>query len=133
MVLNYDHKKQTRFLNDLGLGVLSWADMILTLVISLLSITGLYWFISWLKERPPPLPSYEKIIQLLYKKLALKGFVKKPAEHVYEFLERIQREQDIKDERLNAVLRTYSKIKYAKDFQKQSILNYFQKLVSEYQ
>jgi len=132
MVLNYDHKKQARFLNNIGLGVLSWADMILTLLFSLLTITGLYWFISWFRERPAPPPSYEKIIRQLYKKLARKGLVKRRSEHVYEFLERIQSEQKINDDALKTVLATYSKIKYAKDFQKQSILNYFQKLVSEY-
>jgi protein-glutamine gamma-glutamyltransferase len=50
-VINYNDKKQSRFLRSLGLGILGWGDMIIALVFSLMFITGGYWLISWYRER----------------------------------------------------------------------------------
>ena len=132
LILNYDHRKQARFLNQLGLGIQSWGDMVIALVICLVIITGSYWLIAWYRERPPAAPDYEKIVKRLLKKLAKKGYVRSPSEHVYEFLDRIRLQQNFQDPQLEKILRSYSKIKYAKGFQRQTVIGRFRQMVNEW-
>ncbi|MDJ0833386.1 MAG: DUF3488 and transglutaminase-like domain-containing protein, partial [Gammaproteobacteria bacterium] len=131
-VLNYDNRKQAQFLNQLGLGIEDWGDMIIALVVAISAITGFYWLVSWYRERPPPPPVYEKIIQQLLKKLARKGYQRKPSEHVFEFLDRIQRQQDFDDPALRQIFSIYSKIKYARGYQKQTIIRRLQQMVADW-
>ncbi len=132
MILNYDDRKQTKFLNKLGLGIKSWGDMVLALVICMVIITSAYWLIAWYRERPPAIAEYEKIINQLLKKLARKGLLKKPSEHVYEFLERIKLQQNFEDPQLNKIFEAYSKIKYGRSLQQQTVIDYFRQMVIEW-
>lgn len=131
-ILNYDQRKQARFLNQLGLGIRSWGDMVIALVICLVVITGSYWLIAWYRDRPARPPVYEKIIQQLLGKLARKGFIKHPAEHVYEFLERIRLQQHFHDEQLTRIFDAYSRIKYARGYQKEVVIKRFRQMVAEW-
>ncbi len=133
MILNYDSKKQNRFLRQLGLGIRDWGDMIIALVISLAAISGLYVLIAWLRERPAAPPEYEQIIQQLLKKLRRKGFEKQPGEDVFEFLERIQQQQQHEDPQLQMIFATYSKIKYARGYQRQQIIQRLRQSVMQWQ
>ena len=131
-ILNYDHRKQARFLNQLGVGIRSWGDMVIALVICLVVITGSYWLIAMYRERPARPPEYEKIINQLLTKLARKGFQKDPAEDVYEFLERIQQQHQFRDEQLTKIFTAYSKIKYARGYQRETIIKRLRQMVSEW-
>lgn len=131
-VLNYDQRKQARFLDQLGLGIQSWGDMVIALVICLVAITGGYWLVGWYRSRPLPPPVYEKIIDQLLRKLARKGYQRMPSEHLPEFLQRIRQHQDFEDEELENIIRVYTRIKYARGYQKQAILMRFQKMVADW-
>ena len=132
MILNYDHRKQANFLQKLGLGIRSWGDMVLTLVMCLVFVTGIYWIIALYKERPAPIAEYEKIINQLLKKLARSGYKRAPSEHVYEFLDRLKAQHNFKDSQLEKIFETYSKIKYARGLQQQQVIMLFRKMVSEW-
>lgn len=131
-VLNYDQKKQANFLNNLGMGIRSWGDMVITLVISLVFITGGYWLFGWYRERPTRPAEYELIINKLLKKLARSGYQRKPSEHSEEFLGRIKREQNFQDQKLGEIFQVYNKIKYAQGYQKQTVINRFRQMVVEW-
>ena len=132
MILNYDHRKQASFLKQLGLGIRSWGDMVITLVICLVFITGAYWLIAWYKGRSAPIAEYEKIFNRLLKKLSTSGYKKAPSEHVYEFLKRLQEQQNFSDLQLEQIFKTYSKIKYSRGQQQKDVINLFRKMVSEW-
>lgn len=132
MILNYDQRKQAVFLKQLGLGIRSWGDMVIALVICMVAITALYWFIAWFKERPAAIAEYEKVFNQLLRKLARPGYPKHPAEHVYEYLERLKREQDFDDPALHKIFETYSKIKYARGLQQQNVIKRFHQMVTEW-
>lgn len=132
MILNYDSKKQSRFLRQLGLGIQNWGDMVIALVISLAGISGLYVLIAWLRERPPAAPDYEQIIRQLLKKLKRKGFEKQPSEDVHEFLQRIKHQHHFEDAELEDIFNTYNKIKYAKGYQQAVIIKRFRKMVAQW-
>jgi transglutaminase-like putative cysteine protease len=131
MILNYDYRKQARFLNQLGLGIRSWGDMVIALVICLVAVFAGYWLIAWYRERPAAPPEYEKIIQLLLAKLAGQGYTREPSEHVFEFLERIQ-QQGYKDAQLKNIFLAYSKIKYARGYQKEAVIKRLHQMVTSW-
>ena len=132
MILNYDQRKQTKFLNKLGLGIRSWGDMVITLVICMVFITGIYWLIAWYRERPPAIADYETIINRLLKKLSKLGYKKEPSEHVYEYLQRLKNQQNFEDPQLQKIFETYSKIKYARGLQQQNVIRRFSRMVTEW-
>ncbi len=131
-VLNYDSRKQSQLLKNLGLGIQSWGDMIIALVFSILFITGGYWLFSWYRERPASPARYEVILNQLLKKLARAGFQRKPSETVNDFFARMQSEHRFKDEKLKKIFDAYNHIKYARGYQKQSIINRFSQMVAEW-
>lgn len=132
-VLNYDQEKQMRFLSNLGLGIKTWGDMVITLVISLVLITGTYWLISWYRDRPERPADYEIIINKLLKKLERSGYQRKPAEVLNEFLARIESEQDYHDENLEKIFAVYHKIKYARGYQRENVIKRLRQLSNEWQ
>jgi len=132
LILNYDTKKQHRLMKNLGLGIRNAGDMIIALVISMVLITGTYWLIAWYRERPAPVPEYEKIIKRLLRKLSRKGYKRIPSEHVFEFLERIRLQQNFQDSQLDKIFVTYSKIKYSRGLQKQAVIKLFRQMVAEW-
>lgn len=131
-VLNYDSSKQTRLLKKLGLGIQSWGDMIIALVLSIFLITGGYWLFSWYRERPAKPARYEVILKQLMKKLSRYGFHRKPSETVNDFLQRMQSENQFKDEQLEKIFAAYNRIKYAQGYQKQTIINRFSQMVTQW-
>lgn len=131
-ILNYDNKKQARFLHNLGLGIQGWGDMVIVLVFSLILITGLYWLIGWYRERPPKPAEYEIIIKQLLKKMAKQGFQRKPAETLNEFLQRLQVEEHLDDRNLAKIVYAYNHIKYARGYQKQAIIKRFGQMVADW-
>ena len=132
-VLNYDQHKQARFLNNLGLGIKSWGDMIITLVICLVVVTGIYWGFSWYRERPARPAEHEIIINTLLRKLARHGFKRRPAEGLTEFLRRIQEQDHYEDSQLEQIFQVYNRIKYARGYQKQSIIRRFRQLARSWE
>jgi protein-glutamine gamma-glutamyltransferase len=131
-VINYNSKKQTRFLRNLGLGILGWGDMIIAMVFSIMLITAIYWLISWYRERPTRPARYEIILNQLLKKLSKSGFTRKPPETLNEFLQRVQSENQFKDHQLENIFAAYNRIKYARGYQKQSIINRFEQMVKQW-
>jgi protein-glutamine gamma-glutamyltransferase len=131
-VINYDNKKQTHFLSQLGLGILGWGDMIIALVFCIMLITGSYWLISWYRERPAKPARYEIILKQLLKKLSKYGFSKAPSETLNEFLQRVQSENQFKDPQLENIFIAYNLIKYAQGYQKQTIINRFEQMVAQW-
>lgn len=132
LILDYDHRKQANLLKKLGLGIRSWGDMVIMLVLCLVFVTGSYWLIAWYRERPVPLAEYEKIFNQLLKKLSKSGYHKEPSEHVYEFLQRLKNQQNFYDAQLEKIMETYSKIKYARGLHQQNVIKLFQKMVTEW-
>ena len=131
-VLNYDKQKQMHFLSNLGLGIRTWGDMVIALVISLIMITGAYWLFSWYRDRPERPAEYEIIINRLLKKLARSGYRRKPSEYLNEFLARIARDQDYYDQELEKIFEVYNKIKYAKGYQRDNVIKRFRQLSQEW-
>lgn len=129
-VLRYDHRKQASFLRKLGLGIQTWGDMVIAMVISLLTITVGYGLVAWYRERPPGLPEHEKIANRLFRKLKRLGYSRIPSEHVFEFLQRLQREHHFSDPELKEIFDIYNRIKYASGYQRQQILTMFRNKVN---
>ncbi len=131
-VINYDNKKQTRFLSQLGMGIVGWGDMIIALVFSIMLITGIYWLVGWYRERPAKPARYEIILKQLMKKLSRYGLTKAPSETPNEFLQRVQSENQFKDPQLENIFTAYNRIKYAQGYQKQTIINRFGQMVAQW-
>jgi hypothetical protein len=131
-ILNYDHRRQSSFLRDLGLGIRSWGDMVLALVFSLVAITSAYWLYGWYRDRPTPAPRYEQLINNLMKKLHGAGMERAPSEPVDRFMFRIEREHGLDDPELRLIFESYTKIKYARGYDQQVILRRFEQLVSNW-
>jgi transglutaminase-like putative cysteine protease len=131
-VLNYDQYKQAQFLKNLGLGIKSWGDMVITLVICLVLISAMYWGISWYRERPSRPAEYEVIINSILKKLARHGHRRIPSEQLPEFLQRIQQQHDYEDPELEQIFQLYQRIKYARGYQKQTVIKQFRRMAAEW-
>jgi transglutaminase-like putative cysteine protease len=121
-VLNYDQRKQMNFLSQLELGIENWSDMVFAMVFLLLSVTGLYWFIAWYRERPPKPAAYEILFNRLLKKLSRRGFHKGPAEDTRHFLLRITQRDFPQRELLAKIVELYNRIKYGRQASSQSAL-----------
>ncbi|MCP4984148.1 MAG: DUF3488 domain-containing transglutaminase family protein [Gammaproteobacteria bacterium] len=113
-VINYDQRKQQNFLSKLEIGIDSWSDMIFTLVISLVAVTGLFWFVVWYRERPPRPQAYEILFDRLLKKLAKQGIQKKSAEDTRAFLRRVSEQGFVQSEQLAKIVELYNRIKYGR-------------------
>jgi transglutaminase-like putative cysteine protease len=113
-VLNYDRRKQQNFLSKLELGIENWSDMVFALVFLLLSVTALFWFIAWYRERPPRPQAYEMLFNRLLKKLSKKGFRKNPAEDTRAFLQRLPQREFEQREQIAGIIELYNHIKYGR-------------------
>lgn len=131
-VLRYDHRKQANFLKKLGVGIQTWGDMVIAMVICLVAVTLGYGLIAWYRERPPGLPEYEKIANRLFRKLKRLGYTRIPSEHIFEFLHRLQQDHRFSDPELNEIFDIYNRIKYASGYQRQQILTVFRKKVNDW-
>jgi transglutaminase-like putative cysteine protease len=113
-VINYDQRKQQNFLSKLELGIDNWSDMVFALVFLLISVTALFWFVVWYRERPPKPEAYEVQFRRVLKKLARKGFQKRPSEDSRAFLERISDRDFPQREQLADIIELYNRIKYGR-------------------
>ena len=112
-VLNYDDRRQRDFLRGLELGIESWGDMVIALVVMLVGVSLLFWGIGWYRERPPRPEVHEILFNRLLRKLAKSGLHRTPSEDTRAFLQRVgndfpQREQ------LGRIVDLYNRIKYGR-------------------
>ena len=131
-VINYDQQKQQNFLSKLELGIENWSDMVFTLVIMLASVTGLFWFVVWYRERPPKPEACEILFNRLLKKLSKKGLWKKPSEDSRAFLERVSKPGFPQYEQLANIIELYNRIKYGRGASTRT-LNHMRSLVNAIQ
>jgi len=129
-VINYDQRKQQNFLSKLELGIENWSDMVFALVFLLFSVTGTFWFIVWLRERPPKPEAYEVHFRRLLKKLSRRGFQKRPSEDSRAFLERISDRDFPQREQLADIIELYNRIKYGRPGASVSNLNSMRTLIN---
>ncbi len=113
-VLNYDERKQRNFLSKLDLGIDNWSDMVITLVVLLLAMTGVFWFTAWYRERPPRPAAYELLFRRLLGKLARRGIEKKACEDTRAFLRRVAADDFPQRDELAGIIDLYNRIKYGR-------------------
>ena len=114
-VLNYDERKQRNFLQSLELGIDNWSDMVITMVVLLVAVSGGFWIIAWYRELPPRPPRYERQFNRLLRRLARQGLKKKPAEDSRAFLERVATPGFEQREQLARIVDLYNHIKYGRE------------------
>jgi len=114
-VVNYDEKKQRRFLNDLNLGIDNASDMVITLVILLIGISSSFWLVGWYRDRPEKPAKYEVYFRRFLKKMARKGYDKPAAEDNREFLKRIKKSAIDQHEEIGKIINLYNAIKYGQE------------------
>jgi transglutaminase-like putative cysteine protease len=111
-VLNYDERKQSNFLQKLGVGIEDSGDMIFALVFMLLTVTGFYWLLGWYRARPAKPSRLEQHFNRLLKKLAKLGFEKKPSEDSRAFLSRVEASKLVQTSEIEEIVNLYNRIKY---------------------
>lgn len=132
-VLNYDDRKQRNFLSKLDIGIDNWSDMIITLVVLLLTVTGSFWLVTWYRERPPAPAYYDRQFNRLLRKLARRGIEKKPSEDVRAFLRRVSAEDLPQREQLERIVDLYSRIKYGRNGNSPAALRQMHALIDSLQ
>ena len=110
-VLDYNGQRQMNFLRQLDLGIDSWGDMIIALVLLLALMSLMLWFIVWYRERPPRPEVYEILLNRMQHKLAKKGWNRSPAEDTRAFLRRITVD-GAQHNQIARVIELYNRIKY---------------------
>ncbi len=113
-VLNYDQRKQQDFLSKLEIGIENWSDMVFALVFLLVSVTGLFWFVVWYRERPPQPQAFELLFGRLLKKLSKRGIDRKPSEDTRAFLDRLRGQDVTQQEQIARIVELYNRIKYGR-------------------
>ena len=131
-VLNYNQSRQNRFLQDLGIGIRGWGDMIIALVFVMVLLLGLYGLVGWYRERPAPPREYDRIIAPVLKKLARSGYKRKRSEDLLEFSRRVQQARGASDGELEKLFATYNRIKYASGFDRPVILARFRRMCQQW-
>lgn len=111
-VINYDDRKQRRFLRKLDLGIDNAGDMIIALVILLASMGGLFWLVSWYRERPGKPEQYEILFKRFSRKMKRLGYAKKDSEDARQFLQRIDQKDSRQALLIKQFVDQYNRIKY---------------------
>lgn len=132
-VLDYDERKQSNFLQKLGVGIEDSGDMIFALVFMLLTMTGVYWLSGWYRARPAKPARLEQYFNRLLKKLAKLGFEKKSSEDTRAFLNRVKASNNIQTSKIEEIVNLYNQIKYGPDNTKQSDLKNLSLLINSVQ
>ncbi len=114
-VINYDDQKQRRFLRKLDLGIENAGDMIIALVVLLASVSGLFWLISWYRERPARPEQYEILFRRFIKKMSRLGYQKKDSEDARQFLQRVHQQDSEQGLLIEQFVDLYNRIKYGRD------------------
>ncbi len=113
-VINYDDRKQRRFLRKLDIGIENAGDMIISLVVLLASLSGLFWFISWYRERPASPEQYEILFRQFTKKMSRLGYQKKNSEDARQFLQRVLPSETGQGKQISRFVDLYNRIKYGR-------------------
>ena len=113
-VLNYNGRRQMNFLRQLGVGIDSWADMIVTLVILLTAVSLAFWLVVWYRERPPRPEFYEILFNRVLRKLSRNGWRRAPAEDTRAFLQRVAADYPQRQQ-LTRIFDLYNRIKYGRN------------------
>ena len=113
-MLNYDQRKQRDFLRDLEIGIESWSDMVFALVALLLAVSGLFWLVAWYRERPPAPQVYETLFRRMLRRLARRGYERRPAEDTRAFLARLPRDEFPQHAQIARIVELYNRIKYGR-------------------
>ena len=132
-VLNYDERKQRDFLSKLDMGIDNWSDMVITLVVMLSAITGVFWFTAWYRERPPRPATYELLFRCLLRKLAHRGIEKKASEDTRAFLRRVAADDFPQRDQLEHIIDLYNRIKYGRSGASPLALNQMRSLINSLQ
>ena len=111
-VINYDDRKQRLFLQKLDVGIENAGDMIIALVILLSSFSGLFWIISWYRERPPKPEQYEILFRRFTAKMARHGYVHKESEDSRQYVNRIAVPDQQQSALIGQFIELYNRIKY---------------------
>lgn len=111
-VINYDDRKQRLFLQKLDVGIENAGDMIIALVILLASFSGLFWLISWYRERPPKPEEYEILFRRFTAKMAKHGYKRKESEDSRQYLKRITVSDQKQSTQIEQFIDLYNRIKY---------------------
>ena len=128
-VLNYNGRRQMNFLRQLNVGIDSWADMIITLVIMLAAVSLVFWFVVWYRERPPRPELYEILFSRTQRKLSKNGWQRLPAEDTRAFLQRVAADYPQRQQ-LARIVDLYNLIKYGRDGATQDSLRQLRELVN---
>ncbi len=114
-VINYDDQKQRRFLRKLDIGIENAGDMIIALVVLLVSVSGLFWFINWYRERPAKPEQYEILFKQFIKKMSRLGFQKKNSEDARQFLQKLAPLEVRQNQQITQFVELYNQIKYGRE------------------
>lgn len=113
-VINYDDRKQQRFLSRLDIGIENASDMIIALVVLLASVSGSFWLISWYRERPVKPAPYEIYFRRFLRKMSRIGFDKQDSEDSRHFLHRINKSGIEQNQQVSKIIKLYILIKYGR-------------------
>ncbi len=113
-ILQYNQERQMSLMRRLGLGIRSWGDLVLTLVIALSVLVGLYIAIALWRGRPAPRPPEERALQTLLRRLERSGHPRHPSEDLRAYLQRLRKE-GIEDAELKYLLETWQRLRYGRD------------------
>jgi transglutaminase-like putative cysteine protease len=119
-ILQYNQDRQMSLMRRLGLGIKSWGDLILTLVLSLGLLVALYIAIALWRGRPKPRSPEQKALDRLLARLARAGYPRRPSEDLRSYLHRLQK-AGIADEELRSLLEAFQRMRYAARPPKQQI------------
>ncbi len=111
-VLQYNRERQMGLMRRLGLGIRSWGDLILTLVGSLGLLVGVYIAIALWRGRPVPRTAEQRALERLLKRLKRRGYPKKRAEDLRDYLQRLHR-AGVADKELESLLESFQRLRYA--------------------
>ena len=88
--------------------------MVFALVTMLLSVTGLYWLVSWYRERPSKPEPYDIYLNRLLKKMKKYDLEKMPSEDTRAFFERVNLSELQQKEQVSKFIELYNLIKYGR-------------------
>ncbi len=107
--------------------------MVFAMVALMLGVTGLYWFVSWYRDRPPKPQAYELLFRRLSKKLARQGLKRRPAEDTRAFLQRAKRSDYPQSAQLARIVDLYNRIKYGRQGPNRHSLDELRNLINAIQ
>ena len=110
-VLGYDQERQVSFFARLGLGILSWQDLGVYLLIGIGSVFGLLALFT-LRSRHSYRDKVERAYALFCKRLASIGIAREPAEGPLDFAARATAQRPDLASKIEAITRLYVALRY---------------------